>query len=131
MAIIVKSRREIEMMRRTGALGCAILAKMKEAAKPGVSTYQLDELARTELERAGAIALSKNYPTYKPGEGFPGHTCISVNEEVVHGIPGDRTLKEGDVVTLDLALSLNDYCADTATTVASARSVPRCSACWT
>jgi methionyl aminopeptidase len=118
MAIIIKSRREIEMMRRTGALGCSILAKMKEAAKPGVSTFALDELAARELERAGAIALSKNYPTYKPGEGFPGHTCISVNEEVVHGIPGDRTLKEGDVVTLDLALSLNDYCADTATTVA-------------
>jgi methionyl aminopeptidase len=117
MPIIIKTRREIEMMRRTGALGCEILAKMREAARPGVSTLELDELARVELERAGAIALSKNYPTYKHGEGFPGYTCISVNEEVVHGIPGPRTLKEGDIVTLDLALSLNDYCADTATTV--------------
>src|SRR2546423_5192873 len=117
MPIIIKTRREIEMMRRTGALGCEILAKMREAALPGVSTLALDELARDELTRAGAIALSKNYPTYKPGEGFPGYTCISVNEEVVHGIPGARTLKEGDIVTLDLALSLNDYCADTATTV--------------
>jgi methionyl aminopeptidase len=117
MPIILKTRREIEMMRRTGALGCEILAKMREASKPGVSTLELDELAASELERAGAIGLSKNYPTYKPGEGFPGHTCISVNEEVVHGVPGPRTLKEGDVVTLDLALSLNDYCADTATTI--------------
>ena len=72
----------------------------------GVSTLDLDELAASELERAGAIGLSKNYPTYKAGEGFPGHTCISVNEEVVHGIPGKRALKEGDIVTLDLAMSL-------------------------
>ena len=118
MPIIIKTRREIDMMRRAGALGCEILSKMREAAKPGISTLELDELAHAELEKAGGIALSKNYPTYKPGEGFPGYTCISVNEEVVHGVPGPRTLKEGDVVTLDLALSLNDYCADTATTVA-------------
>ena len=117
MPIIIKTRREIDMMRRAGALGCEILAKMREAAKPGVSTLELDELARFELEKAGGIALSKNYPTYKHGEGFPGYTCISVNEEVVHGVPGDRKLKEGDIVTLDLALSLNDYCADTAATV--------------
>ena len=70
MPIIIKTRREIEMMRRAGTLGCEILAKMREAAKPGVSTFDLDELARAELEKAGGIALSKNYPTYKPGEGF-------------------------------------------------------------
>ncbi len=124
MPIILKTRREIEMMRRAGALGCDILAKMREAARPGVSTLTLDELARDELERAGAIALSKNYPTYKDGEGYPGYTCISVNEEVVHGVPGPRKLKEGDIVTLDLALSLNDYCADTATTVPIGRISP-------
>src|SRR5262249_21459604 len=95
-----------------------ILAKMREAATAGITTGQLDELARAELEANNGIALSKNYPTYKPGEGFPGYTCISVNEEVVHGIPGPRVLKDGDVVTLDLALSVNGYCADTATTVA-------------
>ena len=124
MPIVIKTRREIEMMRRAGALGCEILAKMREAAKPGVTTMQLDELARVELEKVGGIALSKNYPTYQPGEGFPGHTCISVNEEVVHGVPGDRTLKDGDVVTLDLALSLDDYCADTATTIAVGKISP-------
>ena len=124
MPIIQKTRREIEMMRRAGALGCEILARMREAVQPGVTTFELDELARHELEKAGGIALSKNYPTYKPGEGFPGHTCISVNEEVVHGVPGGRALKEGDIVTLDLALSLNDYCADTATTVGVGRISP-------
>ena len=118
MSIVLKSRREIEQMRRAGQVGCDILAKMKASAKAGVSTWELDELARAEMDKVGAIALSKNYPTYKEGEGFPGHTCISVNEEVVHGIPKhQRILKEGDVVTLDVALSLNGYCADTAMTV--------------
>jgi methionyl aminopeptidase len=124
MPIVIKTRREIEMMRRAGQIGCEILAKMREATKVGVSTLELDELARVELDKVGGIALSKNYPTYKPGEGFPGHTCISVNEVVVHGIPGARTLKAGDVVTLDLALSVNGYCCDTATTVAVGQITP-------
>jgi methionyl aminopeptidase len=117
MPTVIKTRHEIEMMRRAGQLGCQILAKMREAAVAGVKTFALDELARSELETAGGIALSKNYPTYKEGEGFPGHTCISVNDEVVHGIPSNRVLKDGDVVTLDLALSLDGFCCDTATTV--------------
>ncbi len=117
MPIHLKTRREIEMIRRAGQIGCEILAKMREAAKPGVTTFELNEIARRELDSIGAIGLSKNYPTYKPGEGFPAETCISVNDEVVHGIPGPRQLQEGDVVTLDLALSFNGYCADTATTV--------------
>jgi len=117
MPIVLKTRREIEMMRLAGQLGRDILARMKQASVPGVTTGELDELAHQELDKAGAVALSKNYPTYKAGEGFPGYTCISVNEEVVHGIPGKRALKEGDIVTLDLALSLEGYCADTATTV--------------
>lgn len=115
---ILKTRREIEMMRRAGQAGRDILAAMQRAAVPGVTTAELDDLARVELDKVGAVALSKNYPTYKAGEGFPGYTCISVNEEVVHGIPGKRVLREGDIVTLDLALSLEGYCTDTATTVA-------------
>ncbi|WP_428937130.1 type I methionyl aminopeptidase [Fontivita pretiosa] len=124
MPIIIKTRREIEMMRRAGQVGCEILAKMREAVAPGVSTQELNEIARRELARAGAVGLSKNYPTYKPGEGFPAETCISVNEEVVHGIPGSRQLREGDIVTLDLALMLDGYCADTATTVPVGRISP-------
>jgi len=118
MPIVLKSRREIEMMRQAGALAHAIITKMKAAAVEGATTASLDELARVELEKAGATSPSKNYPTYKPGEGFPGYTCISINEEVVHGIPGSRVLRDGDVVKIDLALSLNGYCADTALTVA-------------
>jgi methionyl aminopeptidase len=124
MPIILKSRHDIEMMRRAGQVGCNILAKMRQAAVVGVSTAALDELAYSELAKVGGIALSKNYPTYKDGEGFPGHTCISVNEEVVHGVPGRRTLKQGDIVTLDLALSLGGFCSDTATTVAVGKITP-------
>jgi methionyl aminopeptidase len=124
MPIILKSRHDIEMMRRAGQVGCNILAKMRQAAVVGVSTAALDELAHSELAKVGGIAGSKNYPTYKEGEGFPGYTCISVNEEVVHGVPGRRTLKQGDIVTLDLALSLGGFCADTATTVAVGKISP-------
>lgn len=117
MPIVIKTRREIELMRRAGQVGCEILAKMRAAVAPGVTTFALNEIARRELQVHNAVGLSKNYPTYKPGEGFPAETCISVNDEVVHGIPGARQLQEGDVVTLDLALMVDGYCADTATTV--------------
>src|SRR4051812_2418762 len=117
MPIIYKSRREIELMRRAGQVACQILSKMREAAIAGVTTGALDELARQEMEAAGALSGSKNYPTYKAGQGYPGYTCISVNDEVVHGIPGGRVLKDGDVVTLDVALQVNGYFADTASTV--------------
>jgi methionyl aminopeptidase len=117
MPIELKTRREIELMRQAGTLAHHILATMRAACVVGVTTARLDEIARVELERAGAWSPSKNYPDYKPGKGFPGYTCISINEEVVHGIPGPRTLKDGDVVKLDVALSLNGYCADNATTV--------------
>jgi methionyl aminopeptidase len=123
MPIVIKTRREIELMRRAGQVGCEILAKMREAVAPGITTYELNELARVELDRVGGIGLSKNYPTYKSGEGFPAETCISVNDEVVHGIPSNRRLKEGDVVTLDLALKVGSFCADTATTVPVGRSI--------
>src|SRR4051812_17879417 len=117
MPIVIKTRREIEMMRRAGQVGCEILAKMRQAVAPGVTNEHLNIIARDELLKHNAVGLSKNYPTYKPGEGFPAETCISVNDEVVHGIPGPRQLREGDIVTLDLALMVDDYCADTATTV--------------
>jgi methionyl aminopeptidase len=114
---VLKTRREIEMMRRAGQVACEILAKMRQAACVGVTTYELDQIARMEMEQVGAVSGSRNYPTYKAGQGFPGFTCISINDEIVHGIPGKRTLKEGDIVTLDVALSLNGYCSDTASTV--------------
>lgn len=104
-------------MRHTGKVGHEILGKMAEAVRPGITTAELNEIARIELDKNDAIGLSKNYPEYKPNTGYPAETCISVNEQVVHGIPDNRPLKDGDIVTLDLALSVNGYCADTAITV--------------
>ncbi len=117
MPIIIKSRREIEMMRRAGFVAAQMLKKMSAAVQPGVTTAELNQIARIELQKAGAIGMSKNYPTYKPGEGYPAETCISVNEEIVHGIPGPRRLKEGDIVTLDVTPMVEGYIADTAITV--------------
>jgi len=123
--IVIKNRHDVEMMRRAGNVAHDILNKMKAAAVAGVTTGQLDELAHAEMEKVGARGMSKNYPTYKPGEGFPGYTCISVNEVVVHGIPNERKLKDGDIVTLDLALKLDGYCSDTAITVGIGDISPR------
>lgn len=125
MPIIIKTRREIEQMRRAGQVGCEILAAMREAVRPGVTTFELNEVGKKLLQKHGAIGMSKNYPSYKPGEGYPAETCISINEEVVHGIPTARQLKEGDIVTLDIALRVDGFCADTATTVAVGQVTPQ------
>jgi len=118
MPIVLKTRREIELMRVAGKLAHDILQKMAALVRPGVSTADLGHLADEELYKVNAVGLSKNYPTYKAGEGFPASTCISVNEEVVHGIPSvKQLLKDGDIVTLDITPKLNGYCADTAVTV--------------
>jgi methionyl aminopeptidase len=124
MPIIYKSRREIELMRRAGQVACQILAKMREAAVPGMTTFELDELARVEMESAGAISGSRFYPSYKPGEGYPGYTCISVNDEVVHGIPGGRVLRPGDAVKLDVTADRDGYVADAARTVVLGPATP-------
>jgi methionyl aminopeptidase len=117
MPIVIKTRREMDAMRRAGQIAHEIMYAMKRAAVAGVTTLALDQLARDSMIRHGAVSLSRNYPTYKDGEGFPGFTCISVNEVVVHGIPGGRLLRDGDVVTLDVALRNEGYCCDTAITV--------------
>jgi methionyl aminopeptidase len=117
MPIVIKTKREIEMMRRSGQLAYSILSMMRDAVRPGITTWELNEIAREQLERNNAIGMSKNYPTYKPGDGYPAETCVSVNEEVVHGIPGPRVLREGDSVTLDVTPNIEGYIADTAITV--------------
>jgi methionyl aminopeptidase len=125
MAIELKTPREIEMMRRAGAVAHRILTDMAAAVAPGVTTADLLKICVAGLDRTGAVGTSKYYPTYKPGEGFPAEMCISVNEEVVHGIPGPRKLVEGDILKLDLALTLDGYCADTCVTVPVGRLSPR------
>ncbi len=113
------------MMRRAGIVVHGILQKMHQAMKPGVTTRELDEVAGQEMRKAGAISSSRFFPTYKEGEGYPGYTCISVNEEVIHGIPGARRLKDGDIVSIDVNVFLNGWVADSAWTFAVGQVSPK------
>lgn len=117
MKIPLKSRREIELMRAAGRLVFRALQRAREQAQPGMTTAQLDQLVYESYTAGGGVGLFKWYPTYRPGQGFPGNTCISVNDEVVHGIPDDRVLQAGDLVSVDCGVRLGGYCGDSAVTI--------------
>jgi methionyl aminopeptidase len=108
----VDSPEELEGLRRAGALAARVLAAVREAVAPGVTTGELDALAGEVIRAAGG--RSAPIITYD----FPGEICISVGDEVVHGIPGRRRLRAGDLVKLDVAVELDGYFGDTASTVA-------------
>jgi len=114
--IVIKSQREIEYMRRSGRIVALALQEIKENLKPGVTTLELDRIALEVIESQGAKAAFKNYQL--PGTiPFPGNTCISINEEVVHGIPSEeRRIREGDIVSVDIGTIYKGYCGDAART---------------
>lgn len=109
--IDLKSPHEIELMARAGRVLAGVIEELKAACRPGVTTGDLDQIGDRLIRQAGA----------KPGflgyNGFPKSICVSVNEEVVHGIPGKRRIHEGDLVSLDLGLVLDGFWADSGTTV--------------
>jgi methionyl aminopeptidase len=109
--MIVETPEELEGVRRAGALVAETIGRMREAVRPGVTTAELDLIAARTFHEFGA--QSGPMETYS----FPGSTCISVNEEVVHGIPGGRKLRDGDLVTLDVTPELDGWFADAAVTV--------------
>lgn len=117
MAIVLKSKGDIEKMRAAGRVVRRVLDHCEAFIRPGVTTRQIDEACYRVFTEAGARGLFKNYPTYKPDEGFPGNVCISVNDCVVHGIGGDRVIKDGDIVGIDCGVQLDGWCGDAATTV--------------
>jgi methionyl aminopeptidase len=117
MKINLKSRRELELMRASGRVVYRALMRARELARPGMTTLELDRIVYDTYTSAGGQGLFKWYPTYEPGKGFPGNTCISVNDEVVHGIPGNRVLNDGDVVSVDCGIRLGGYCGDSAITI--------------
>ena len=124
MKIILKSRRDLELMRAAGRVVHRALMRAKDLAKPGVTTLELDRIVYDTYTSAGGQGLFLWYPTYKSGKGFPGNTCISVNDEVVHGIPGNRVLKDGDIVSVDCGIRLGGYCGDAAITIAIGKISP-------
>ena len=118
MAITLRSRREIELMRRAGAVVANVLSKLQKIAVPGVTTAQLDEVAAAMTAEAGAEPLFLGVRTPGVRLTFPGVICASINDEVVHGIPSkDSVLKNGDVLSVDFGVKLDGYCGDSAITM--------------
>ena len=118
MAITLRSRREIDLMRRAGAVVADVLSKLQEVAEPGVTTGRLDSIAFQMTTDAGAEALFKGVRNPHARIPFPGAICASINEQVVHGIPSDNTkLKQGDILSIDFGVRLDGYCADAAITM--------------
>ena len=113
------------MLRNAGSVVAKVLSKLKEDAKPGVSTAELDETAMRMTRDAGAIALFKGVPCPYMDKPFPGGICASVNEQLVHGIPSKKViLKEGDILSIDFGIKLNGYCGDSALTVGIGQITP-------
>lgn len=111
MAVVLKSRHEIELMEEAGKRLSETLMLLKDNVKPGITTFELDQIGRKHIEGMGCIPSFLNY------NGFPASICISVNDEVVHGIPTKRrVLKEGDIVSLDAGLIYRGFHADAART---------------
>jgi len=119
MAITLRSRREIELMRKAGAVVADVLLKLKEIAEPGVTTARLDQVASQMAADAEAEVLFKGVRSPLSKIPFPGAICASLNEQVVHGIPSEKTkLKDGDVLSIDFGVRLEGYCGDAAVTIA-------------
>ncbi len=112
--IPIKNEREVQFMRESCKAAASIRDRLASEVKPGVTTRRLDEMARDMIQEAGGTSPFLGYGQRKK---FPGHICVSVNEEVVHGIGGDRRLQLGDIVKLDVGIILNGWIGDTAITV--------------
>jgi len=113
--VVIKSDDEIAIMRRCGRILSAILDRLRTQVRPGIATAELDMIMAEESRKRGVTPSFKNY------RGFPANLCISVNDEIVHGIPGERTLQEGDIVSLDAGARLNGFHTDAAITVGAGR----------
>lgn len=117
MAITYRSKTEIEGIRRAGRVVMDILAILRDTVRPGVTTGELDAIARRELAVRGATSNFQGYSPMKGVPPFPGVICSSVNGEIVHGIPGKRVLREGDIVAIDFGAVLDGWHGDSAITV--------------
>ncbi len=112
---VIKSPQEVAIMRQAGKIVAKTLQRLTEEIKPGIKTSHLDSVAASELKKYGAKASFKGY------RGFPASLCVSVNDEIVHGIPGERELNSGDIVSLDFGAIVNGFHGDGAITVGVGR----------
>lgn len=125
MPIELKSTKQIDKMRIAGGHVAEILVILGDAVHPGITTGELDAIAEAELKRRGGISCFKNYVISPGVPPYPGFICTSVNDEVVHGIPGKRTLKEGDIIALDFGALFDGWVGDSGITVAVGQISPR------
>lgn len=109
--IVCRSAGEIERLARVNALVARVLAELRAMVRPGVTTAQLDAVAERRLQEAGAE------PAFKGYHGYPATICASINEQVVHGIPSDRTLVDGDIISIDMGAKMDGFFGDSAVTV--------------
>jgi methionyl aminopeptidase len=109
--VIIKSDEEIAIMRKCGRILADILDKLRAEVRPGIKTARLDMIMAEESRKRGVLPSFKNY------RGFPASLCVSVNDEIVHGIPGERVLEEGDIVSVDVGAKLNGFHTDAAVTI--------------
>jgi methionyl aminopeptidase len=114
--ISIKSQREIDKMKRAGEVVARVHQRMEELVAPGVTTAELNRAAQEIIRGAGAIPSFLGYPSPYGGIDFPGAICASVNEEVIHGLPGPRVLNEGDIVSVDVGAILDGWHGDAART---------------
>lgn len=119
MSIIIKSDREIAIMRQAGSIVATILELLKLQLRPGMKTEELDVIVVRELEKLGAK------PSFKGYHGFTANLCVSINDEIVHGIPGERILHEGDIVSLDFGAIFKGFQGDAALTVGVGKVSPQ------
>lgn len=108
--VILRTPAEIEQMRRAGSLVGQVLEKLREHVAPGVSTRELDAIAENMIRSRGGV------PSFKGYRGYPASICASVNNEIIHGIPGDRMLVDGDIISIDCGAMLGGYHGDAAMT---------------
>jgi methionyl aminopeptidase len=125
MAIHIKTPKEIELMRQAGRIVGQTLQLLAENTKPGVTTLELDELAYRFIKSQGAIPTFKGYHPFRDVQPFPGSICASVNEQIVHGIPGKRELHEGDIIALDCGVIYRGWQGDSAITVPVGKITPQ------
>ena len=109
--IILKSKEEVELLRKSNQIVAHLLSDLRERIKPGITALELDAYVEKRIREKGAI------PAFKGYRNFPANLCISINDQVVHGIPNSRRLNEGDIVSLDLGVILNGFYGDAAITV--------------
>ena len=110
--IPLKSEADLMMLKKSGDIAGRVLKELREFIRPGITTAEVDKLAQELVAKEKVLAAFKGY------KGFPANICISINEEIVHGIPGARVIKEGDIVSLDLGINYEGYFSDTAVTQA-------------